>query len=69
MIRRGSVGVILTLFSAALAGAQVTQSPAQADDIRIPTKWFQSAKGYAKALDLQKVTQADLFLFFKRPNT
>jgi uncharacterized protein YodC (DUF2158 family) len=37
-------------------------------EVKIPTKWFKGAKGYEKALKLQEETQADIFLFFTKPN-
>ncbi len=37
--------------------------------VKIPTKWFNGAKGYEKALEAQKQTQADIFIYFVRPNT
>lgn len=34
-----------------------------------PKKWFHGAEGYKKALDYQKETGADIFVYFARPNT
>ncbi|MBN1268904.1 MAG: hypothetical protein JXB04_04900 [Kiritimatiellae bacterium] len=69
MIRSGLVVLILLLATLTPARAQAPQGAAAADDPRIPTKWFQGAKGYEKALELQKTTAADLLIYFSRPNT
>lgn len=33
---------------------------------KIPSKWFQKAKGYEEALEIQKQTGADIFIYFTR---
>jgi len=34
-----------------------------------PHRWFHGARGYQKALEIQQTNQADIFLYFARPNT
>ena len=37
--------------------------------VHIPSKWYKGARGYEKAIELQKSSNADLFIYFIRPNT
>jgi hypothetical protein len=53
--------------SAPCALAQSGAKPEQAAlGDNIPSKWFLKAKGYEEALDLQKQTGADIFIYFTR---
>jgi hypothetical protein len=52
-------------FPAAPPGAASAPSEV-AGDARIPSSWLQKAKGYEKAVELQKQTGADIFVYFSR---
>lgn len=54
--------VVMTVFSQTIAAPESEK----ADDARIPTKWFLKAKGYEEALELQKKTGADVFIYFTK---
>lgn len=44
-------------------GSKATEASASE---KIPSKWFLKAKGYEEALELQKQTGADIFIYFTR---
>jgi hypothetical protein len=55
------------LAMAAFAGLAVVLCCAQAPQEKFPKfKWFNDTKGYNEALELQKTTGADVFLYFAR---
>ena len=48
-------------------GQSASPGPASTvQSVKIPTSWFNKAKGYEKALELQKQTGADIFVYFSR---
>ncbi len=51
---------------AAGSQAQLAGRPGDTTDEKIPSKWFQKAKGYEEALEIQKQTGADIFIYFTR---
>jgi len=58
---------ILALLLAACSAATAAQMPSGTNvQQKIPNSWFMKAKGYEKALALQKETGADLFVVFTR---
>jgi len=48
----------------AFARSPFKQSQQEDKPKKIPVKWYQKAKGYQKALTLQKETGADIFIYF-----
>ena len=59
--------LILTLFLTTCSMAAAAQVPSGTNaQQKIPHSWFMKAKGYEKALALQKETGADLFVVFTR---
>ncbi|MGD9874463.1 MAG: hypothetical protein AB7T27_09350 [Kiritimatiellia bacterium] len=52
----------------AAAASAGTIPPAGTPPEEMPGKWFKNAEGYAEALELQKQTGADIFVFFVRPD-
>ena len=57
----------LVLFLAVCSAAMAAQMPSGTNtQQKIPNSWFMKAKGYEKALALQKETGADLFVMFTR---
>lgn len=56
VLRLAALGLVLSASS--WAGPQ--------DDKFPDKKWFQNGKGYAEALEIQKTTGADLFVYFAR---
>jgi hypothetical protein len=63
---------LLLVVAAGLAVSALAQTPAPpAQTQKIPSSWFLKAKGYEKALALQKETGADIFVYFSRqaPNS
>ena len=66
-------GRILLLFclslTVPLSASSVTNDPDTVQGLsprKLPSAWFSKAKGYEKALALQKETGADLFVYFSR---
>lgn len=51
---------------AALALAAMIPAARAQGPVEIPSSWLQKAKGYEKALELQKQTGADIFVVFTR---
>jgi hypothetical protein len=59
--------VLATLAASAAAQSQRPAAPVQpAVEQKIPASWFLKARGYEKALALQKETGADLLVYFSR---
>ena len=57
----------LVCLIAALCACATAQVPAVSNaQQKIPHSWFMKAKGYEKALELQKATGADIFVVFTR---
>jgi hypothetical protein len=70
---RGVVFALMSFVSLAYAGPSVLPSGAQTSAValtvvsaKIPAAWFNGAKGYEKAVELQRQTGADVFLYFSR---
>lgn len=53
---------------AAAAGQAVSASGADTPAANIPSKWLKNAEGFQEALEIQKQTGADIFVFFVRPD-
>ena len=54
----------ILLIAASLLALFPASSPAtDGDTARIPSRWFQRLRGYNEALELQKQTGADIFLY------
>jgi len=65
--------IAVPLFLVATIAAAVIYPPKRAAqeaeaeaEVKIPGKWFKKAKGYQEALEVQKETGADIFLYFAR---
>lgn len=58
----GTLCLVMTVFGQTAAAPESEK----ADDAHIPTKWFLKAKGYEEALELQKKTGADIFIYFTK---
>lgn len=68
-MRPSAAATLLLLAALSAAGqSQLRRAPAAASpaEVRIPTSWLQKARGYEKALELQKATGADIFIWFSR---
>ena len=67
-MRHSYLWILVAMLAASTAFGQ--QSPltpnSAAQSVKIPTSWFNKAKGYEKALELQKQTGADIFIYFSR---
>lgn len=51
------------------AKAREREEQLEEENPDIPWKWYRGARGYEDALEIQKATQADIFIYFIRPNT
>lgn len=59
--------ILLVLLLAVCSAATAAQMPSGTNvQQKIPHSWFMKAKGYEKALALQKETGADIFVIFTR---
>ena len=60
--------IAVALFLVATMAAAVIHPPGQATEKvkKIPGRWLKKAKGYEEALEIQKETGADIFLYFAR---
>ena len=60
----GSLCLVVPLWAESdPAGSNIVQ---ESFTRKLPSTWFSKAKGYEKALELQKETGADLFVYFSR---
>ncbi len=66
MIRLPVVLISLCLALGAQAQWPVPTNAPKAAPAKIPNSWLSKAKGYEKALEIQKETGADIFIYFSR---
>ena len=62
----GLIAAGLALATCVLAQGPTPAHPGESES-KIPNTWLSKAKGYEKALALQKETGADIFVYFSRP--
>lgn len=65
-LRSLSSSIALALILSIAPVQMLLAQPGQKEDIDLPSKWFQKAKGYEQALELQAETGADIFIYFTR---
>ena len=53
---------------AGVATQPVGPSSSDGAPVNLPSKWLKNAEGYQEALEIQKQTGADIFVFFVRPD-
>ncbi|NCC49769.1 MAG: hypothetical protein EOM20_01005 [Spartobacteria bacterium] len=49
--------------------SMTAQEEASMEDKDIPSKWFQGARGYEKAVEIQQELDVYMLIYFARPNT
>jgi hypothetical protein len=57
---------LFSILAAPLLAAGPVLPPGQAAEAKLPSKWFDRAKEFPEALEIQKQTGADIFIYFAR---